>query len=249
MGNRLEGVITRIPYATLIATFMCIIGISIFCGTMYRGTTLTGLMLEQVFHIQVSWLRTLRLIFVILGIGMGALGVMILFIGFLATGATRHKVYRAWRARASGRISCAVFMGITYILQLFWIIMLCVLVLITFVFTVFWQLCSNPLVHTENHCIDFTQFPFFFPNNIRPEDMKVCESHEIKLFCRDYVERAELMFILATVACVLILLSLIHYLICLSANYAHIRDHEKFQELQELQYLQDPDIPNSKDRF
>ena len=27
---------------------------------------------------------------------------------------------------------------------------------------------------------------------------------------------------------------------CLSANYAHIRDHEKFQELQELQYLQDP---------
>ncbi|XP_008487064.1 uncharacterized protein LOC103523823, partial [Diaphorina citri] len=103
-------------------------------------------------------LRTLRLIFVILGIGMGALGVMILFIGFLATGATRHKVYRAWRARASGRISCAVFMGITYILQLFWIIMLCVLVLITFVFTVFWQLCSNPLVHTENHCIDFTQF-------------------------------------------------------------------------------------------
>lgn len=24
---------------------------------------------------------------------------------------------------------------------------------------------------------------------------------------------------------------------CLSANYAHIRDHSKFQELQEMQYL------------
>ncbi|KAL1445875.1 hypothetical protein WDU94_003546 [Cyamophila willieti] len=249
MGNRLEGVITRIPYATLMATIMCMIGVSIFCGTMYRGTTLSGLMLEQVFHIQVSWLKTLRLIFVIIGIGMGALGVMILFVGFLATGATRHKVYRAWRARVSGRISCAVFMAITYILQMFWILMLCVLTLITFIFTTFWQLCSNPLVHTENHCIDFTQFPFFFPTNIRPEDMKVCESHEIKLFCRDYVERAELMFILATIACVLIVLSLIHYLVCLSANYAHIRDHEKFQELQELQYLQDPDIPHAKDRF
>lgn len=31
-----------------------------------------------------------------------------------------------------------------------------------------------------------------------------------------------------------------HYLMCLSANYAHIRDHEKFQELQDLQYI--PDI-------
>jgi len=43
----------------------------------------------------------------------------------------------------------------------------------------------------------------------------------------------------------------IHYLICLSANYAHIRDHEKFQELQEMQYLQDPElsVAGSKDRF
>lgn len=43
----------------------------------------------------------------------------------------------------------------------------------------------------------------------------------------------------------------IHYLMCLSANYAHIRDHEKLQELQELQYLQDPElsVAGSKDRF
>lgn len=39
---------------------------------------------------------------------------------------------------------------------------------------------------------------------------------------------------------------------CLSANYAHIRDHEKFQELQELHCLNDPDYLStaaSKDRF
>lgn len=39
---------------------------------------------------------------------MGALGLMILFVGFLTTGATRQKVYRAWRARIGGRISCMV---------------------------------------------------------------------------------------------------------------------------------------------
>jgi hypothetical protein len=49
-----------------------------------------------------------QLIFVVVGASMGALGLMILFVGCLATGATRHKVYRAWRARVGGRISCAV---------------------------------------------------------------------------------------------------------------------------------------------
>lgn len=75
--------------------------------------------------------------------------------------------------------------------------------------------------------------------------MKICGSQEVKLFCKDYVEKAEVMLIMATVASLLVVLSLIHYLMCLSANYAHICDHKKFQELQELQYLQDPGDPDS----
>ena len=102
-----------------------------------------------------------------------------------------------------------------------------------------------------------------FPNGTRIDDMKICGAQEVKLFCKDYVEKAEVMFIMATVASLLVVLSLIHYLMCLAANYAHICDHKKFQELQELQHLQDPgdmDSPQpgmgslgshhrSKDRF
>ena len=98
-----------------------------------------------------------------------------------------------------------------------------------------------------------------FPNGTRIDDMKICEQFEVKMFCKDYVEKAEVMFILAAFATILVIFSLIHYLMCLSANYAHIRDHEKFQELQEMQYLQetgDPDSPQpgmgtlrGKDRF
>jgi len=39
---------------------------------------------------------------------MGALSLMIIFVGFLATGATRRRVYKAWRHRVGGRVSCAV---------------------------------------------------------------------------------------------------------------------------------------------
>jgi len=93
--------------------------------------------------------------------------------------------------------------------------------------------------------------------------MKVCQ-HEVKLFCKDYVERAEIMFIVATLACALVVMSLVslkmfvssrnnclliffitivlffqvHYLMCLAANYAHIKGHEKLQDYHEMQYLQ-----------
>jgi len=53
-------------------------------------------------------------------------------------------------------------------------------------------------------------FPdFLFPNNTRIDDMKICETNEIKMFCKDYVERAEIMFILATVSCGLVIMSLV----------------------------------------
>lgn len=85
---------------------------------------------------------------------------------------------------------------------------------------------------------------------MRQDDMKICEKFEVKAFCKDAVEKAEIMFILATFSCLLVILSLVHYLMCLAANYAHIRDHEKFQELQEIQNLQDLDYSvGSKDRF
>lgn len=98
--------------------------------------------------------------------------------------------------------------------------------------------------------------------------MKVEGESNIKAFCKDYVEKVELMFILATVSAVLVILSLvswndppkpwmiewpnifqIHYLMCLAANYAHIRNQEKFLQFQDLQMLNDNDMLSAKGRF
>lgn len=249
MGDCCKSCMTRIPYATLIATVMCLIGVGIFCGTMYRGTSFAIIMLDQVFHLRLMWIEAVQMIFVVIGASMAALGLMILFVGFLATGATRYKVYRAWGSRVGGRISCAVFMGITYILKIVWILILCFLTVVTFIFTVFWNMCANPNVQSHKNCIDLTQFYFMFPAGVNQQDMNICET-KVKAFCKDGVEKCEIMFILATVSCLLIILSLVHYLMCLAANYAHIRDHEKFQELQEIQNLTEMEYTtSSKDRF
>jgi len=66
--------------------------------------------------------------------------------------------------------------------------------------------------------------------------MKVCEAHEIKPFCVDYVDRAQIMFLIATVASGIIILGLAQFLMALSANYAHIRDHKKLKDYQDFYY-------------
>lgn len=247
--NKSVACITRIPYATLIAAFLCITGVGIFSGTIYRGATFTAIMMDQVFHIYIGWLETFKTFLVLLATGMGALTLTVIFIGFLATGATRRLIYNTWRNRVAGRISCAVFMGIIYMMQFLWIFIFSVMTIITFTMTIFWYMCTSTNVENNHQCIDLTQFHFLFPQSTRIEYLKICETRDIKFFCRDFVEKSEYMFIMGTFGVVLILISLVHYLMCLSANYTRIRDHDKFEEILELQLLQDTDFATSKERF
>lgn len=238
---------SRVPYATLIATVMCCVGVGVFCGTMYRGTTLTMRMLEEVFRLRIQWVEPVQLTFLVVGAGMGGLGLMILFVGCLSTGATRAKVYTTWRGRVGGRISCAIFMGLAYVLCVVWLVVMAALVLVTMLFTMAWMQCD---ILPENQCIDYNQFGFLFPPETPEEDKRICQG-EKKIFCKDFVNNAEVMFILATVASFLVIMSLIHYLMCLSANYAHIKDQEKFMDLQDLQYIRESSEMSTlpKDRF
>lgn len=245
-GRKCRECMTRVPYATLIATLMCCVGVGVFCGTMYRGTTLTLRMFEEVFKLHIKWVEPVQLTFMVVGAGMGGLGLMILFVGCLSTGATRNKVYRTWRGRVGGRISCAIFMGITYLLSLAWLLMFAALIIVTLFYTLAWFQCQNI---PQNVCIDYNQFGFLFPEGTLEEDKRVCTG-ERKLFCKDYVNNAEIMFILASVSAFLVILSLVHYLMCLAANYAHIKDQEKFMDLQEIQFLQESEMSTlPKDRF
>jgi hypothetical protein len=50
------------------------------------------------------------------------------------------------------------FMSITYVLQVAWLLMLCFLVIVTLIFTIFWSLCANKDVQNNKKCIDFRQF-------------------------------------------------------------------------------------------
>ena len=55
VSGKYNGCLTRIPYATLIATIMCVLGVVVFCSTMYRGATLAFLMFDNVFKMRLFW--------------------------------------------------------------------------------------------------------------------------------------------------------------------------------------------------
>lgn len=132
-------------------------------------------------------------------------------------------------------------MGIIYILQFFWIFVFGLLIVSTFILTVFWKMCVSTQVQDYHQCIDLTQFSkyttsintlmlhlinsmlnscyeykikfyvldFLFPQSTRIEYLKICEIREIKFFCRDFVEKSEFMFMMATFGVILILISLV----------------------------------------
>ena len=62
---------------------------------------------------------------------------------FLATGATRVEVYRSHTGRVGGRVATAVFIFLTYILLLAWLLVLFCCIVITTGTTLSWGM-SNP---------------------------------------------------------------------------------------------------------
>jgi len=240
--NECNSCITRVPYATLIALIMCWAGVGVFCGTLYRGVNLTLRLLQDVFKLDrgLDWVEPTQLAFVILGASMAALALMILVTAILATGATRMEVYRSSMGRAGGRVASACFIFITYILLLAWLLVLACCIVMTTFYTLSWGICSTDEIEWNRNgdgVIDFYPLHFLFPANAQKENLLVKGQLEVKQFCIDYVQRAEVMFILATVSCTLVVLSLVHFLMALAANYAHIRGHDKFTDLADLHAL------------
>lgn len=232
----------RVPYGTLIATVLCCAGVLAFLICLYPAVRLTLDMFENVFTYNLEWLSDLEVIFIIVGAFMGLMAITLLVVGVFSTGATRTKVYRGWKSRVGGRISSAVCMALVYMLTLVWLAIACCLVVVVFIFYVWNKMCDY------SECVDLTQFHFLFPNGTDIKLLTICEKK--KIFCTDTVKYASPYYYISFAASILVIISLIHYIMCLAANYTRIKDQEKFKDLQELQYLQDSEMGTlPKDRF
>ena len=162
---------------------------------------------------------------------MGAVSVLILVTSILATGDTRLEVYTTHRGIMGGRVATLFFIILSYVLLVAWLGMLLISLVVTTLYTVSWGVCSNTEVRAEDGQLDFYVLNFLFPPGSQRVNLVLEGPLEIDLFCREFVERAEVMFVLSTVSSIIVVMSLVHFLMALSANYAHIRGYDKFTDL------------------
>lgn len=249
--------LSRVPFATLIATVMFCAGLAIFLGSTQRAAASAVRIVDLLLPTVVTsgsrprpryGADEVRAGLVGGGVSMGVLGLTLLVIACLATGPTRERL--GWRARAGSRFCCAFLMGLTYIALLGWVALAVCAALASGLCWLASGMCT--LMTDENQCLDLREFEFLLPvseETTRPQ-LILCGGRR-KEFCIDHVEGSTVLWTLSAASAGLVVLSLVHHLMCLAANYAHIKDQQKMGDLQLLHDLQETEMAalGSKDRF
>ncbi|XP_065322281.1 neuronal membrane glycoprotein M6-a-like [Gordionus sp. m RMFG-2023] len=239
---------TRIPYATLIAFILCIIGVGLFCGTMWEAVSITLIQMETNFHIKLTTLDHIRTAFIVVASTMGTISILLLIVGFLATGATRETIYRGNKSRISGRVSIIFFMLVTYVLSLVWLLVLCLMTILCFTLGMFAGNCYANRKESTGVCLTLDPYKVFLGGKYDTRFNVQCGQSFLQ-FCK-YTQDSLSLYIIAYVSTLLIVIGLIHYLMCLSANYAHIKDYKKMMEYEEAKYLEEQEMNSIvKSRF
>ncbi|XP_055340055.1 neuronal membrane glycoprotein M6-a-like [Paramacrobiotus metropolitanus] len=241
---------TRVPYGSLIATVMCIVGVAVFCSQMYNGVSYTLQMFNEVFQLKLYWMDTLRTVFITAGVCMAVVAITLLIIGIGSTGVTRDQVFNGSQAKIGGRISIAICMAVTYILNLAWMGILAFLLLVTFVYILYSKVCDYAPIESPDigRCIPFRHFGFLFPNTSYPNTLGYHDMNKFSKCGNDFIRLCESVkntqgiYLAATISAGVVVLSLVHYLICLAANYVHVKESLKKKELEYFQSLQDGEL-------
>ncbi len=166
----------RIPYASLLSFLVLSTGVGLFCAFGYQAVNASVRQMGDVLGLSVPVTDNLRLGFILVGVLMALISVILLVIGILATGGTRLQVYDGWKSRLGGRISCGVFLGLSYLLNLLWLFVFSVTGAMAFVYYVLNSFCPHQVVSGNNgQCVNLTLFSQAFSSvGGNPANLNLC---------------------------------------------------------------------------
>ncbi|XP_019619773.1 PREDICTED: neuronal membrane glycoprotein M6-a-like isoform X1 [Branchiostoma belcheri] len=249
----------RIPYASLIATILLAAGIAVFCGSFYTAVIQTRTLFSfgdarAVTDNFNNLVEALKWSAVGITAFMGVYAFILLLIGFLATGASKEKKYCGFGTGLGSRITVAFFLVLTYIIFIGWLLMSCMGVIPSLFFYLTVIVKAKPYTVNGNNCLNLQQFgldvvfnttgtPTVPANTNLGTNMWEYCGNDYNKFQADGFQLFNL-YIVALVGALVVTISLVHYLMCLSANYAHLKDSGKIYKYEETKYREEQELHN-----
>lgn len=249
--------IGNVPFASLIATLVVFAGVGVFCGTLYKALSIVlRSVMEGLFQFKVPWLEIIQIVFIVVAVIMALFAILLLVFGFLATGATRKNVYSGAKCIMGGRISAAFFMIVSYLLNLAWMVIMSLGVVPIIFYVSIKSICATEVyskgdLDDKNACFKLTQFGIYrnssYAFGIKPPGVEEIKGHDCRLFC-DHIEEAGPLFCVAYAGAFLICLGMLHFMICLAANYTRIRISSELTEYRDAIDMEELDLNSGGDK-
>ncbi|KAK6735376.1 hypothetical protein RB195_018531 [Necator americanus] len=227
-----DGCFNRIPYASLMATLLCFIGVILFSTMMTWGFNATAEQIRRSLRIQhLPWLDKVQVFFVVVAVAMSLFAVFFLLLGFTATGATREEIYKRDQARCGGRSACATAMVWCILLLVCWLYITSICSVFCYSYLVFDDLCQVMPSFSESDCLDFAILTPWI-RSFAFSDLRLCGG-DAQQFCA-LSSTARFWYIIGWIGTCLIILGLSFFLAILSANFAHVGNPKRYLDLRDL---------------
>lgn len=222
-----------VPYASLVATILCLSGVALFCGCGHVALSGTLTLLENHFSRITSDHATLTLViqvlqYIIYGIASFFLvyAVILLAEGFYTTSSVKKELQSQFKTTACGRCITAFFVFLTYLLGLAFLAIFGFSSIPVFLFFNMWTMCAtmrNPLSNItdiDSICVDVRQYGII-PWTATPG--KACGSTLVDICSTSEFYLSYHLYIVACAGAGATVIALIHFLMILSANWAYLK--------------------------
>lgn len=233
---------SRVPYASVMATVMCAIGVILFATMTAWAVNASVEQTRRSLDVDnLPWLAKVRIFFVVIAVLMSLSALALLTIGAMSTGSTRDELYRGMKGRMGGRMANALAMITAYIFNICWLVCFGCTSVLCFIYFVFDSLCASFSTFSESSCLDFSLFRPLF-QRFSSSSLVLCGG-EVQQFCA-LSSTAFAWYVVGLVGCAVVVKALVHFLICAAANYAHVTSGTKYADLRELLISEDVDALN-----
>uniref|UniRef100_A0A915Q4Q2 Uncharacterized protein n=1 Tax=Setaria digitata TaxID=48799 RepID=A0A915Q4Q2_9BILA len=230
--------LSRVPYASIIATSMCGIGVILFALIMTWAFNASVEQTRRIFDVEnLPWLAKMQVLFICVAVLMAVAALILLIIATMSTGSTRKELYRGMRGRMGGKLANAFSLITAYVLNMCWLVCFAIVVILCFVYYIFGLLCSS-ISFNDSDCLDFSLFKPLI-QRVSTTSLRLCGG-DVQQFCA-LSWSAFAWYLVGLISCLIVIKGLEHFMICSAANYAHISSGLKYFELRELLLSGDSD--------